>query len=1769
LLDEQLWEVMPLPRLLASCRAVFKNQRLSPLPLVALAIALFGCPAEQHEPDNTKPPVDSHDFLEPPGHAPGEPHAFIECPDGACAREHAAYLFSGEFHESVVDLRVSSCSVGLDLVWARRYRSRLPLPRDQARLGNGWDHSYNIYLDVGAATLHDGNARPQVFEADASGEWTAPRYHRFGKFDGDGRFELTFADGGRWIFKSAEESAQTDIRKLSRIVDRNGNVVELEYDTADRLERVINASGQSIELEYGVNEQIVAVVAKLDGATERRVTYEYYGTDHADGNSLDLQRVTRPAILDTVTDNDFPTGTTTRYTYSTGAAIAELDGNLLTIEDALGQVYLRNTYAATSDPADFEFDRLLSQQWGDVGDTLSLTYAPVTPGATNGFAVTKARLTDRVGRVSEHFFDASNQLVLLREYTGFADPQPREKLRAADPTYFETRYDYNADGHVRFVQHPAGNVTVSVYEGDLDPRAPVRTRGNLRQRHSEGGTCDSGFAAIHEYYEYEPGRGNEHGEMDFVTRATDPRGNVTEATYDGEGNQTAIIHPEPNTREDMEYSAVGQLTRHRYPEDQHARRREVVTTHANDGRLRETIVDPDGFALTTIKEYDAACNEVRRVDPRGNDTLYIYNDHDQLIREWSPVETCSAACGGGTPARAFTDRIYDANMNVVRVDYQALQCSGSPEANAVISTAFEYDTLNEVTATRMETGPDSEIVNRLELDANREVSTIAYGAAAAQTDPDNRVTTIYDERGRVFREIRAHGSAQASTTQHDYDLNGNETTLRVGLEGPTRTTTSTYDCADRLIATVDPMGNRTEFDYDPSGNVVEQRVFGEVVDLPGSTVSVLLERVTTGYDSMNRVVETSRDHIDPITQAPVGDGESVSAMVYDGESRAILEQDDNGHVTAHDFDTAGRSVETIDALGNTVELAYDDNGNVVTRTVTDVPSIPGDIQTGVWTHGYDAQNNVIETIDPLGSTWHECYDSLGNRVEAIDPRGNRTLHTFDGAGRLLETTHVLTDDGTGSGSVVGYASTVQRWDASDRLIAREDPSGNATAYEYDSLNRLTLETFADGTTSRFEYDIHDNVILHEDANGTIVSTTYDALERPIEVDIDAGAGVNADTTFESFAYDGRSLLVRASDDDSEVTRFHDSLGELLVETQTYAPADAVAPTSYPVRYTRDGLGNATTTWYPAGRQIVRSFDGRQRTKWIAESGAVLVELDYLGPNVLRRSYIEVDTQSHYAYDLARRMISSEHIEVGNGTIDRREYTFDEAGNKQSEDDLTLGSPTGLREMQHDSMGRMVGSDVSASMETDRSVDYAFDGAGNRTNVSGDACPGPYSQDGDDALINQYTATACEVWSRDSVGNLIGSEPTANSGRDRLFEYDHRGRLVNVWADAGTVDEIAFEFAYDALGRKIHSTKIGLSAVEGEQYVYDDWNVIEEYPDESMNPRATYLYSDRLDERLQRVLDDAEESTQSWWYFDDELGSTSAVARREGGDALVVERYAYQDYGDPTFLTPPVSGNPYLFAGGRRIADVGLYDMRTRHLDPTSGRFISRDTLGIWGDEENLGNGYTYVGNMPDTHTDPTGESKKPTIQNCHVGARDDIEDALDEAQRIAIRARDWFNQESNRKRKHRKKDWNKQKNDGRRWWGKYDNTRFRRIMWNYRKIAHRCQKDVITFKCRSTGEICGYGKGVAWTHSMWSATIRLCKNSQRGFFLPNGSAFYDVDEGGGSVMHEISHNVNAIGDKELNGKKPDTVSEVQNLAKKNPLRASWNANNYEEYAEER
>ena len=121
--------------------------------------------------------------------------------------------------------------------------------------------------------------------------------------------------------------------------------------------------------------------------------------------------------------------------------------------------------------------------------------------------------------------------------------------------------------------------------------------------------------------------------------------------------------------------------------------------------------------------------------------------------------------------------------------------------------------------------------------------------------------------------------------------------------------------------------------------------------------------------------------------------------------------------------------------------------------------------------------------------------------------------------------------------------------------------------------------------------------------------------------------------------------------------------------------------------------------------------------------------------------------------------------------------------------------------------------------------------------------------------------------------------------------------------------------------------------------------------------------------------------EDYWYHHDDLFSPMVVTDDAGA---VYERYEYDDYGVPVILAP---GNDYvndargsssndnrvLFTGRYYDTETGLYYYRTRYLDGKLGRFTTRDTIGVWGDPANLGNGLTYVGSAPLDYVDPLGE----------------------------------------------------------------------------------------------------------------------------------------------------------------------------------------------------
>ena len=126
----------------------------------------------------------------------------------------------------------------------------------------------------------------------------------------------------------------------------------------------------------------------------------------------------------------------------------------------------------------------------------------------------------------------------------------------------------------------------------------------------------------------------------------------------------------------------------------------------------------------------------------------------------------------------------------------------------------------------------------------------------------------------------------------------------------------------------------------------------------------------------------------------------------------------------------------------------------------------------------------------------------------------------------------------------------------------------------------------------------------------------------------------------------------------------------------------------------------------------------------------------------------------------------------------------------------------------------------------------------------------------------------------------------------------------------------------------------------------------------------------------------EPTLQRIWFHKDERGNVTALTDANGN---ILERYRYRVYGDFEILdsqfTPKNCDNQicyatnlhnFLWGGSLYEPETNLYWMRNRYYHIDMHRFINQDPIGIWGDANNLGNGFAYVAGMVIEASDPTG-----------------------------------------------------------------------------------------------------------------------------------------------------------------------------------------------------
>lgn len=1031
-----------------------------------------------------------------------------------------------------------------------------------------------------------------------------------------------------------------------------------------------------------------------------------------------------------------------------------------------------------------------------------------------------------------------------------------------------------------------------------------------------------------------------------------------------------------------------------------------------EGYLRLLVRDDGRLNLTTTFDYDHRGNVTSVLDPKMQEATLEYNALNQVRTIWSRPPDATVPM-----VRYRTTLEYDLNDNVVTTRRSNHDESGAEYTYSEIVDTFEYDILSYLIATNVDrtmndgSAPGS-IRTEFFYDANFNLTAVRSPEAVSGRQPNNIETYLFDERDLLYKVTRGDDDvvpdnsppSDAVVMAINYDGNANLievidrirdgaglTSLFPGSLGGD-VTRNEFDAFDRRLKTIDGESNEASWTHDEASNVLSMEARGPK---DHTTFALdLLAASTFLYDELGRQYQMESRHFNTADGTDIGDGAGTTIVAFDRENRRESVTDDRGYVTSFDYDTADRLYFRMDALGNEVELSYDDNDNVVLVTRRDVSSdFPGSVvDVYVSSLEYDGLDRMCRSEDPGGNIREYFFDSRGNTVKTSDGvrgaghpsgPGNIVRYEFDVADRMLDTVRELRHNGRGDGVLTDLIQTQQTIDENSRVTERRDDSGNVTLYRFDALNRLSEIEYADGEVKSYEYDEDDRLESWVDQNGSQCGQIFDGLGRLVRRDVTRGVGVFG-TTFEEFGYDGVGRVTRVQSDNG----FSPAVMVCLFAYDSHSNRTLDDQDGLAVVSGYDGVGNRTSFSYPesflgAGRrEFEAEFDALNRACAIRDVVAgPITNYHYKGPSrVERRTYGPESSpfsQVDFAYDDVPRVIEMAHSASG-AVFAGVQYGYDREHNRTFEKYMTGANPG--RVFRLDSIYRVVREDtgvsalatVSAGQDIDAEVfegsskqSWSYDGVGNRVKSRETGWFAALSPGGSNSSTVQSTYVSNEVneyrvvergdqrrkLRYDRNGNLVWD------GR-REMSYDYRNRLVEV-REGGTSALIA-RYAYDPDGRR------GLKEIPGggTRYLHDDQQCVSEW-DSAGQLQRQYVWGQGVDELLE-----IRAPAGAFYAHESAIGSVLAVTDASGS---VVESYSYDAFGR-TVAVGASDLNEYRHHTVRLDPESGLYYMRARYYDPALGRFLQRDPLGSWEDPLGLGNGYTFAGNGPAVWRDPGGTS---------------------------------------------------------------------------------------------------------------------------------------------------------------------------------------------------
>ena len=886
-------------------------------------------------------------------------------------------------------------------------------PSTAGMFGNGWDFSYasKVVTSCRSSTLIKGSGQSLYFSGDLcpsqglsypyspvppAGVYdtlvlTADNVWQFR----EKRTKLTF----RYTFAS-KDSEGFSTYVLTGITDRNGNTLQVGYNTDGTISYLRDCTGRTTTFQYGSAKKCTSIKT-VDG---KNATFVY---DTA-GNltrSTDPQGIAATYAYDG--DNYLTAltvdGKTTTFEYGTSGgwkhvtAVTNADG-FRTQYHAWSNAQVEITDPRKGVSTYFNYRGAVLQMDNPAGDRVSFAYdkglLTSLKDGRGGLTVMEydgrgnmAKKTDALGKITAYSYDGDNNL-----------------LTYTSPLGETFTYTYDGKGNLTGIRSPAGRTTAFAYNSKGLLTAMTDSNG-----HSTTFTYD--------------GFGNQKTRTDVLGNTTtfgydsaginlvsvkDPRGNTTSFAYDRNRRLTRITNADGTYRE-FGYDACA-MTGMSDENGHHL-------TMTRDKRLHVTGIS-DAMNGLSAYTYDGNGNAVTATDPLGNISAMTYDTSNRIAVHTDP--------SGETVT--FTR---DANGNITTLQDERHKATGFTfDGND--KTLSITDPLSRVTSiTRDDLGRP-----KTKKNGRGDLIGFSYDSDGGLTAKSHNGTTVatysYDKAGNLVSFTDAGG-----TTTYVY--NGrNEVTGITYPDG--KAVTFTYDGAGNMVTTAYPGGltltgtvssrNRVEalrwdtgdvsFTYDGPGNLLsETRSNGTgseyVYDLNNRVASIRHRKGATAVASMDYTRDAAGNVVRETIIQPVAANPAL--------------RDDYGV-----YDDGNR----ITSFGGST-YAYDTDGNLT-----------GITGRKTFTSSYDPENRPVQMTSG-GITISYGYDGLGNRVRAV--RGAETTGYYhDHRGRLLF-------EADGSGRIVNYYIHKD-----GRLVAMRTTGGASYFYHYDRNGNTVLMTGQSGTT---------------------------------------------------------------------------------------------------------------------------------------------------------------------------------------------------------------------------------------------------------------------------------------------------------------------------------------------------------------------------------------------------------------------------------------------------------------------------------------------------------------------------------------------------------------------------------------------------------------------------------------------------------------------------------------------------------------------------------